>query len=68
MAGRPEAGSRSVPGAIQKSTVVDDKPVRVLADDRSLHAVVENVARATFPSPWYNKAVKLPFEFFRSQR
>ena len=33
-----------VPGEVDEGAVVDDEPVGVLADDRSLHAIVEDGA------------------------
>ena len=32
-------------GEIDKRAIVDDEPIRVLADDRGLHAVVQDLAR-----------------------
>ena len=34
-----------MPGEIDKAAVVDDAAVGILADDRGLHAVVEDLAR-----------------------
>jgi hypothetical protein len=34
-----------VPGEIDKAAVVDDEAVGILADDRGLHAFVEDLAR-----------------------
>ena len=36
-----------MPRKVEKSAVVDDKTIRVLPDNRGLHAVVENLARHT---------------------
>ena len=44
-AGRPAAESRNGPGEVDEGAVVDNEPVGVLADDRDLHAIVEDRTR-----------------------
>ncbi len=46
MACKHAAGSHNA-AQVEKSAVVDDKTIRVVADNRGLHAVVENLARHT---------------------
>ena len=51
----------AVAGQVEQAAVVDDEPVRVLADDRSLHPVVEDLARAPPIAPraaiWQRRTV-----------
>ena len=44
-AGKRAAESRSGEGEVDEGAVVDDESVGVLADDRGLHAIVEDGAR-----------------------
>jgi len=34
-----------VPGEIDKRAILDDEAVGILADDRGLHAIIENLVR-----------------------